>query len=255
MATALEEVMAAAERYGITLEELGPAMQRQELDKQAQQLFKDWEVLNAAGLETIVITDKMGEAVSAYIQQAVKMGVEVPSAMRPMLEAMARAGTLVDENGNAITDLEESGISFALTMSEGFTRLIDKVGELTDAITRSLGLAITNIPQPKITGQVTWDVRNPLVPEAQTHGAAGEEHSYAQGTDGFVNFGKGTPVILHGWEAVVPRDQANATVTGGGGGPAFARPIQITVVSQLDGREVARNQVQYIPGALQLAGL
>jgi hypothetical protein len=256
MATALEEVMAAAERYGITLEELGPAMQRQELDKQAQQLYKDWQVLNQAGLDTIVITDHMGEAVSDYVDQALAMGHEVPIAMKPMIEAMIQAGTLTDENGVAFENLEASGISFAMTMSEGFKGMIDEVKKLTDMISRSLGLAITNIPQPKITGQVTWDVPNPLVPEAQTHGADGGEHSYARGTDGFVNFGKGTPVILHGWEAVVPRGDANATVTGGGaGGGLTPRPIQITVVSQLDGREVARNQVKYIPRELALAGV
>jgi hypothetical protein len=39
------------------------------------------------------------------------------------------------------------------------------------------------------------------------------------------------------------------------GDGASATPINITVVSTLDGREVARNQVRHIPRALQLAGL
>jgi molybdopterin converting factor small subunit len=53
-AKALGHVTEAAERYGITLEELGPAMQRQQLDEQAAQLYKDWQVLNQAGLDTVV---------------------------------------------------------------------------------------------------------------------------------------------------------------------------------------------------------
>ena len=253
MATALEEVMAAAARYGITLEELGPAMQRQELDKQAQQLYKDWQVLNQAGLDTIVITDHMGEAVSDYVDQALAMGHEVPIAMKPMIEAMIQAGTLTDENGVAFENLEASGISFAMTMSEGFKGMIDEVKKLTDMISRSLGLAITNIPQPKITGQVIWDVQNPLVPEAQTHG--GEEHSYAQGTDGFVNFGKGTPVILHGWEAVVPRgDTASmATVSGAGSGPSSAGEMRVVI--QQDGKTTAEWLLPFIPGAARRLGL
>jgi hypothetical protein len=32
-------------------------------------------------------------------------------------------------------------------------------------------------------------------------------------------------------------------------------PIHITVISQLDGREVARNQVRYIPRELRGAGI
>ena len=43
---------------------------------------------------------------------------------------------------------------------------------------------------------------------------------------------------------------AGKTFSGGGGGT-----VNITVVSQLDGREVARNQVRYIPSQLALAGL
>jgi hypothetical protein len=220
-----------AKKYGFTLEELGPAMARQELDKQAQQLFKDWEVLNSAGIDTVEITEHMADAVNAYVDQASAMGTEVPEAMRPMLQAMVDSGKLLDENGNAITDLEASGISFALSMSDGFKKLIEEVGKLTDAISRSLGLAIKEIPQPKITGEVTWDVA-PI--PSQPHGAEPIE-SYQGGTDGFKNFGAGTPVMLHGWEAVVPREESGAfaTVSGGGGGaPAAAAGPSIVINAQ-----------------------
>jgi len=64
------------------------------------------------------------------------------------------------------------------------------------------------------------------------------------GTHGqYVDWGAGTAVTLHGKERVVPEGEI-------GGGA-----INITVVSTLDGREVARNQVRHIPRALQLAGL
>jgi len=65
------------------------------------------------------------------------------------------------------------------------------------------------------------------------------------GTHGqYVDWGSGTPVMLHGREAVVPEGQA----LGGG-------PYNITVVSELDGQVVARNQIQYIPNELRRAGL
>jgi hypothetical protein len=110
-------------------------------------------------------------------------------------------------------------------MSDGFKKLIDEVGKLTDAISRSLGLAIREIPQPKVTGQVTWDVA-PI--PSQPHGNEPIE-SYQKGTDGFKNFGAGTPVMLHGWEAVVPREESGAfaTVTPGGAAPAAALPAII----------------------------
>jgi hypothetical protein len=250
--TALALLAETVQKYGFTLEELGPAMQRQELDKQAQQLFKDWEVLNSAGIDTIAITERMADAVNDYVADALSMGMEIPSAMRPMLESFVKAGTLLDANGNAITDLEDSGISFAMTMSEGFTRLIDTVRELTDAISRGLGLAIENIPAPEIEGTVRWHVEG--IPQVNDRPGGGLAPEYAKGTDGFVNFGKGTPVILHGWEAVVPRDQANATVTGGGG-PAALGGGMMTVIVEADGRQLSRIVAPFLPGEVRRLGL
>jgi len=227
MATLIE----TAERYGFTLEELGPAFTGQQLDKQAQQLYKDWEVLNAAGIETVDITRRMGESVSDYVNMAMKMGFEVPNAMKPMLEEMAKAGQLTDASGEKISDLEKSGVKFSLTMSDGFKRLIDVVEKLTESISISLGLAIRNVPQPKIQGKVTWDVDDPrgAASNANNTQEAGK-NSFARGTDGFRNFGTGTPVVLHGWEAVVPRGDAASLATiaapsmapSGGGGAAPA---------------------------------
>ena len=229
---AMQLAIDTAEKYGFTLEELGPAMARQQLDKQAQQLYKDWEVLNSAGIDTLAITQRMSESVSKYVQDATKMGTEIPDAMRPMLEAMVKSGTLLDANGDAITDLGAAGISFSLSMSDGFKALIEQVTKLTDAIARGLGLAIENIPQPTITGKVSWEVDD--IPtgglagmaaraQARAAGSAPVE-SYQQGTEGqFKNFGAGTPVMLHGWEAVVPREESGAFATVSGAG-ASATP-------------------------------
>jgi hypothetical protein len=232
-----------AQKYGFTLEELGPAMARQELDKQAQQLYKDWEVLNSAGIDTIAIADKMSASVSEYVQHALKMGTEVPEAMRPMLEAMAKSGDLLDANGNAITDLDAAGVSFALSMSDGFKALIDQVSKLTDAISRSLGLAIKNVPDVKVKGTVTWDV-----PPVPTSGAGQGMESYATGTEGFRNFGTGTPVMLHGWEAVVPREDASS-----GAFATVSAPVASTTAAALAPSIVINAQGAFFdtPGDLQ----
>jgi hypothetical protein len=133
-------------KYNLTVEEMGPAFQRQELDKKAIELFQDYEVLTKAGADHVIVLGKMADAVNQYVQDAVKMGVEVPSAMRPMLDSMVQQGTLTDAAGKKILNLEDAGISFALTMSEGFKSLIDEVKKLTDAISIGLGLAIKNVP-------------------------------------------------------------------------------------------------------------
>ena len=65
-------------------------------------------------------------------------------------------------------------------------------------------------------------------------------------TASILDFGAGTLVTLHGRERVMTPGES------GGGGSS--QPINITVVSTLDGREVARNQIRYLPSQLTLAG-
>jgi hypothetical protein len=231
-ASAIDAAIDAAQRYGFTLEELGPALQRQELDEQAQQLYKDWEVLNSAGIDTIAITERMGDAVSAYVQDAIAMGTEVPAAMRPMLEKFVEAGTLLDADGDAITDLEDAGVDFTLTMSDGFKALIDEVHRLTDAISRGLGTAIENVPDVKVKGSIDWNATPPEMPGYKSLGPGMGYVQLQQGTHGFRNFGSGTPAMLHGWEAVVPRDDANATVHGSLGGTPAAAATSVVINAQ-----------------------
>jgi tetratricopeptide (TPR) repeat protein len=198
-----------AKRYGFTLEELGPALQRQELDKQAQQLFKDWEVLNAAGIDTVAITSRMSESINAYLQQAMALGTEVPAAMKPMLEEMVRMGQLTDASGNRIDSLEDAGISFAMTMSEGFKALIDEVGKLTQAIARGLGVALDTttdkiVKMPKTIGVDV--VYNDPGFHGEIQVPAGDQvPSFATGSGGkYLNFGSGTLAMLHGREKITP---------------------------------------------------
>lgn len=151
--SAWEKVQAAVERYGFTLEELGPALQRQELDTQAQQLFEDFNVLIAAGIDSEAVLRRMADAINAFVQRSIAMGIAIPAAMRPMLQAMIDFGFLTDASGNLITDLEHSGITFAETMTQGFNRVVNSIDALTDAIRRFLGLteeaadAVNNFPR------------------------------------------------------------------------------------------------------------
>jgi len=228
-----------AKRYGFTIEELGPAMQRQQLDKQAQQLFKDWEVLNAAGISTVAITSRMAKGINEYVAQALTMGTEVPDAMRPMLQKMVEMGQLTDASGNKIETLEDSGVSFSMTMSQGFTKLIAEVQKLADVLSRSLGTAVSDTQKQiaKFPSKIPIEVQyttSGTVPK----GGAGAVPGYQGGTHGqFVDFGKGSLVMLHGKEAVVPEDEAGGgAVTTGGSGPAGAATSGSGITVYIDAR-------------------
>lgn len=141
---AMQTLDDTVKKWNIDLNLMGPAWDKQQLSKKAEELYTDWSVLHAAGIDQVEITQKMGDEVNAYIQKALAMGLEIPASMRPMLQNFADMGELIDENGNAITDL--SDIPFAETMSQGFSRVVDAVDKLVNAILRGLNPAILNIP-------------------------------------------------------------------------------------------------------------
>lgn len=155
---AMAKLDETVKKYGFTLEELGPALQRQNLDKQAQELYQDFKVLTGAGINVDTVIGRMGESINDFVHDALKTGQEIPAAMAPMLQRMVEMGQLTDENGNVITDLGQAGIHFSETMTQGFQKIVDAVQKLTDAITRGLGTAIANIPDPQVEGHVSWKV-------------------------------------------------------------------------------------------------
>lgn len=124
----------AIQRYGFTTEELGPVMAKQKLDEQAGQLYQDWQLLNAAGIDHTAIIEKMGPAVNDYVNTSVKAGQAIPEAMKPIIDDLFQHGKLLHENGEAYTQAEVDGLSYTKSMSEMFTDLIKKVGELVDSL-------------------------------------------------------------------------------------------------------------------------
>ncbi len=145
--SAMQVLTDTAQKYGFTLEELGPTLQRQKLGEQAATLFQDFQVLMAGGIDTTAILNRMSESVNAFVLGALRTGTEVPAAMMPMLQQFIDAGLLLDQNGNKITDLETSGLTFATTLTEGFKSVVTAVQQLTDAITRGLGLGVSAAAQ------------------------------------------------------------------------------------------------------------
>ena len=129
-----EKLNDAVQRYGFTIDELGPVMQRQELDKQAGQLYQDWQLLNQAGIDHNAIIERMSPTINEYVQNAIAAGGEIPAAMKPIIDDLIAQGALLDENGNAYTSAEAAGITYAQTMSQMFQDLIKHVEELVNAI-------------------------------------------------------------------------------------------------------------------------
>jgi len=201
----------AAEKYGIALSDLGPAFDIQRLHRAAEVLANDWEILIHGGANVQAVIAGMGDEVQALVTDALKAGKKIPQNLQPIVEKMIEAGKLTDENGNKFTDLSQ--VQFALPITEKFDALLTKLDELIDRIagprhsaltaTEKLVGEILNIPDAQVRVMFDYDIPN-FSFDPQTVNMMG----FQGGTHGFRDFGAGTPVMLHGREAVVPEGSA-----------------------------------------------
>ena len=122
----------AVERYGFTIEELGPKFRQQELDKQAAQLLQDYQLLIASGIENVTVLERMAPAMNEYVNTVIAAGTAIPENMRPALQKMAEMGLLTDEAGNKMENLD--GLQFTESLTEGLSRAIDAINRLVAAL-------------------------------------------------------------------------------------------------------------------------
>ena len=202
----LADIKDAADRYGLSLDALGPKVQQLQIDEAARQIVKDFEILTAAGGDVGVILDAMGGKIREITDKALRFGLEIPEALRPVIQAWVDSGLAVDENGEKLTDL--SRFNFAQPIAEKIDELIDSLKEFIDVIKNgaipALGdLGRTRVDPIRIPYRFERDGSD--LPSAE--GDEGRLPGFAHGTNGYMNFGAGTTVRLHGWEKVTPMGQ------------------------------------------------
>jgi hypothetical protein len=216
----------------------------------------------------VPITSKMSGAINDYVQRAVKMGAEVPAAMKPMLQNMVEQGLLTDSAGNKITDLEKSGISFAQTMSQGFESVVKEVKNLAEAISRGIGGAINNLPTTKTIG-INFDVE-PLQLQTPVYGAGGGLVTHHGIVQSFASGGRVLPFMRRGTDSVpamltpgervlsVQETQAYDTALSIGGASNAGMEARLDAIERLLARSEAdgpRRLSRAVVAAIQTAGL
>jgi hypothetical protein len=208
---AQEDLNAAVEKYGFTVDELGPKWKQQELDKQAGQLIKEYELLTTSGIDVNTVISKMGPNFSTYVDTAVKSGVAIPEAMHKTITALYEQGKLVHENGDAFTEAEYDALSFTQTLSEGLAQVVDQIKQLVAALTGGIPRNLPPIHQP-----IVYD--DPGRPNSGENGS--DAPRYASGTPYVPRTGL---AVLHQGEAVIP---ASENVRGGVSSEALLNSIE-----------------------------
>ena len=236
-----DKASALMEEYKIDINNAGQAIQQLMVTESARALINDWQQWKSLIGDDTAAMEVFAKAAAAQfstlVQQSAAFGSAIPENMRPMLEFLAASGLLLDANGKAITDI--AGITFGTAVQTEQEKLVASLDRLTEALKQLSGVwtsgeaGIQSARAAQIGG---------LNAEGLPMDYAGAQ---AAGGDYWVT----RPTLFLAGEAGPER----ATFRPGGGGSS--QPIVITVISTLDGREVARNQVRYLPNQLTLAGL
>lgn len=124
---------------GISLEQLGPVFQQQQIDKTAHQYQDAFDQLTDAGGDVGGVLTGLSPKINTLLSDATKFGSSVPKTMQPMLEKMLALGLLTDDSGKKLDTL--SGFNFDDSKSP-LDKSIDKLASAIDA----LGKLLANLP-------------------------------------------------------------------------------------------------------------
>ena len=153
------DITAAAERYGISVDNLGPKIATIRITEEATQMAADYNMLVGAGANVGAMLVGMKGKAQEFVTHALKFGSELPESMKPLLQKMVEHGLLTDASGKKLKDL--SGINFAKPLTDMVSDLVGAMQKLVDAISGKDGVggALTDINgrEFRIKGRVDWE--------------------------------------------------------------------------------------------------
>lgn len=203
-----DAVKAKADEFGVSIDGLGPKFRQQQMDAEASKLINAFTLLEKAGGDVGGILVGMKDEISTVVQNSIKFGTTIPANMKPWIQNLFDTHQLLDENGDAITDISE--LKFSEPIETQFQSIANALKEviqkIDDLITR-----IASIPTNKTVTVTT--VHEDVYTGGESGSPNTQQPEYAVGTMGvhgawFRNFGDVTKAALHGFEAVITPQQA-----------------------------------------------
>jgi len=121
-----------AQKYGFTLQEMGPKFAQGKLDQEWKKIIADQKDLQALGMDNDTMLRKMAGSFNKLVQESIKSGAEIPASLKPSLERLQQLGLLTDESGKKLKDL--GGLKFGTTLEDTMTKMADTLGRLQETL-------------------------------------------------------------------------------------------------------------------------
>lgn len=107
----LEHITDTAAKYGLTLDDLGGKTKQLAISTTADQILSDFSELTDAGADYGNTVNHFADQINDLVHDAMKFGSSLPTALRPIAQALIDSGQLTDDTGKKLEDL--SGLTFS----------------------------------------------------------------------------------------------------------------------------------------------
>ena len=176
-----DEMNSVVQEFGLDISKLGPAFQQAAADKEMQKIIDAIAIMEKGGADMTGVLDGMADEISKVVQDSLKFGTTIPENMKPWIEELMKSGKLVDENGQAITDM--ANIKFGAAMESDMSKLTRKLDELIEKLAKMA--EAFNTVRDAAAGAGNTDVGGP----SGDTGNGGGQSQNGSGSDGFATGG------------------------------------------------------------------
>lgn len=123
-----DKMNAVVKEFGLDVSKMGPAFQQASADKEIQKIIDAMAIMEKGGADMNGVLDGMADEISKVVQDSLKFGTTIPENMKPYVAKLIESGKLLDENGQAITDI--SKVKWGAAMESDMSKLTKKLDEL-----------------------------------------------------------------------------------------------------------------------------
>lgn len=232
-----QQVAEAAATLGIDVNALGPAVAQLGANEAWKAIIDSLETITRATGDVGGALSQSAGTLSKMVQEAIRAGTAIPANMKPYITELIRTGQLLDENGEAITDITQikwgdaiaSQADVIKSAMDALDATLAKLTERLEAIANSLA----GIPGAAATASTAVN--------GIPGGERGSDPYTPMAAGGIVTRPTYALIGEAGPEAVIPLHRAR-------------RSTPLVVQVALDGRVIAESVVREMPGLMPAFG-